>query len=231
MTVFKQSFELCERGISESSPASKKKLPAIGTAKRTPRLLYSHKVNIFSKNPPATSCNFSIFEIKWSHSKARRGKARVKIILYSTERQITISTNTNQNTALQELLNNPVVQALVAQATSQAVTAIMEANKKGDKKGDKTVDVVDEVTYRTQEFHKELKAVGMVSGKDYWVHTNEKGKTKLFACVHHSSPDWARKLEALGFIPTRAYGGSTPAFAIYCRTTGDLKVDLFKSDK
>ena len=135
-----------------------------------------------------------------------------------------------------QLLENPTVQALIAQAVSQAVTAVMgaktdkEAGKKG-KKADKTVDVVDEVTYRTQEFHKELKACGMVSGKDYWVHTNEKGKTKLFACVHHSQPDWARKLEALGFIPTRAYGGSTPAFAIYCRTTGDLKVDLFKSDK
>ena len=103
--------------------------------------------------------------------------------------------------------------------------------EKADKKADKTVDVVDEVTYRTQEFHKELKAVGMVSGKDYWVHTNEKGKTKLFACVHHSVPEWSRKLEALGFIPTRAYGGVTPAFAIYCRTTGDLKVELFKSDK
>ena len=104
-------------------------------------------------------------------------------------------------------------------------------SKKADKKADKTVDVVDTVTYRTQEFHKELKTAGMVSGKDYWIHTNEKGKTKLFACVHHSSPEWARKLEALGFVPTRAYGGSTPAFAIYCRTTGDLKVDLFKSDK
>ena len=102
-----------------------------------------------------------------------------------------------------------------------------------DKKAEKAevVDVVDEVTYRTREFHKELRAVGMVSGKDYWVHTNEKGKTKLFACVHHTQPDWARKLEALGFVPTRAYGGSTPAFAIYCRTTDDLKVDLFKSDK
>lgn len=106
-----------------------------------------------------------------------------------------------------------------------------KAVKKGDKKADKEVDVVDSVTYRTQEFHKELKASGMVSGKDYWVHTNEKGKTKLFACVHHTQPDWARKLEALGFTPTRAYGGSTPAFAIYCRTTSDLKVDLFKSDK
>ena len=106
-----------------------------------------------------------------------------------------------------------------------------EADKKADKKADKTVDVVDEVTYRTQEFHKELKAVGMVSGKDYWVHTNEKGKTKLFACVHHTQPEWARKLETLGFVPTRAYGGATPAFAIYCRTTSDLKVDLFKSDK
>ena len=106
-----------------------------------------------------------------------------------------------------------------------------ETGKETGKKADKTVDVVDEVTYRTQEFHKELKAVGMVSGKDYWVHTNEKGKTKLFACVHHTQPDWARKLEALGFVPTRAYGGATPAFAIYCRTTGDLKVELFKSDK
>ena len=94
-----------------------------------------------------------------------------------------------------------------------------------------TVDVVDETTYRTQGFHKELRASGMVSGKDYWVHTNEKGKTKLFACVHHTQPEWSRKLEALGFIPTRAYGGSTPAFAIYCRTVSDLKVDLFKSDK
>ena len=138
-----------------------------------------------------------------------------------------------QNTQTTELLANPVVQALIAQAVSQAVTAVMEAktDKKADKKAEKVVDVVDEVTYRTQEFHKELKGAGMVSGKDYWVHTNEKGKTKLFACVHHSSPDWARKLEALGFVPTRAYGGSTPAFAIWCRTTGDLKVDLFKSDK
>ena len=139
--------------------------------------------------------------------------------------------NTTQNiTQLQELLNNPVIQALIAQITSQAV---MEAKTdKADKKADKTkVNVVDEVTYRTQEFHKELKACGMVSGKDYWIHTNEKGKTKLFPCVHHSQPEWARKLEALGFVPTRAYGGSTPAFAIYCRTTGDLKVDLFKSDK
>ena len=106
-----------------------------------------------------------------------------------------------------------------------------EVSKKADKKADKKAEVVDTVTYRTQEFHKELKSAGMVSGKDYWVHTNEKGKTKLFACVHHTQPDWARKLEALGFIPTRAYGGATPAFAIYCRTTSDLKVDLFKSDK
>ena len=140
-----------------------------------------------------------------------------------------------QNTELQ-LLKDPTVQALIAQAVSQAVTAVMKANttEKADKKGNKKadhVDVVDTVTYRTQEFHKELKAVGMVSGKDYWVHTNEKGKTKLFACVHHTKPDWTRKLEALGFIPTRAYGGSTPAFAIYCRTTGDIKVDLFKADK
>ena len=106
-----------------------------------------------------------------------------------------------------------------------------EVSKKADKKADKKAEVVDTVTYRTQEFHKELKSAGMVSGKDYWVHTNEKGKTKLFACVHHTQPDWARKLEALGFVPTRAYGGATPAFAIYCRTTSDLKVDLFKSDK
>ena len=127
-----------------------------------------------------------------------------------------------------ELLENPTVQALIAQAVSQAVTAVMA---QADKKADKKAEVVDTVTYRTQELHKELKAVGMVSGKDYWVHTNEKGKTKLFACVHHTSPEWARKLEALGFIPTRAYGGSTPAFAMYCRTTDDLKVDLFKSDK
>ena len=143
------------------------------------------------------------------------------------------NTQNTQTTELQ-LLENPTVQALIAQAVSQAVTAVMEA--KGDKKDkkdkkDKTVNVVDEVTYRTQEFHKELKTSGMVSGKDYWTHTNEKGKTKLFACVHHSQPEWARKLEALGFVPTRAYGGSTPAFAIYCRTTSDLKVDLFKSDK
>lgn len=142
------------------------------------------------------------------------------------------NTQNTQTTELQ-LLENPTVQALIAQAVSQAVTAVMEAktDKKADKKADKTVDVVDEVTYRTREFHKELKAVGMVSGKDYWVHTNEKGKTKVFACVHHSVPEWARKLETLGFVPTRAYGGSTPAFAIYCRTTSDLKVDLFKSDK
>lgn len=139
----------------------------------------------------------------------------------------------NTQTDLQELLTNPAVQALIAQATSQAVAAVMQANstEKTDKKAEKTVNVVDEVTYRTQEFHKELKAAGMVPGKDYWVHTNEKGKTKLFACVHHTQPEWARKLEALGFIPTRAYGGSTPAFAIYSRTTGDLKVELFKSDK
>ena len=137
------------------------------------------------------------------------------------------NTQNTQTTELQ-LLENPTVQALIAQAVSQAVTAVMA---QADKKADKKAEVVDTVTYRTQEFHKELKAVGMVSGKDYWVHTNEKGRTKLFACVHHSSPDWARKLEALGFVPTRAYGGSTPAFAIYCRTTSDLKVDLFKSDK
>ena len=144
------------------------------------------------------------------------------------------NTQNTQTTDLQVLLENPAVQALIAQATSQAVATALKAmepaGKKADKKADKT-EVVDTVTYRTQEFHKELKEAGMVSGKDYWVHTNEKGKTKLFACVHHSQPEWARKLEALGFIPTRAYGGSTPAFAIYCRTTGDLKVDLFKSDK
>ena len=134
----------------------------------------------------------------------------------------------DQNTTELQLLENPTVQALIAQAVSQAVTAVMA---QADKKADKKAEVVDTVTYRTQEFHKELKAAGMVSGKDYWVHTNEKGKTKLFACVHHTQPDWARKLEALGFVPTRAYGGATPAFAIYCRTTGDLKVDLFKSDK
>ena len=119
--------------------------------------------------------------------------------------------------------------AMDARIDSMQAGTTEKASKK-DKKAD-TVDVVDEVTYRTQEFHKELKASGMVSGKDYWVHTNEKGKTKLFACVHHTQPEWARKLEALGFTPTRAYGGSTPAFAIYCRTTSDLKVDLFKSDK
>ena len=137
------------------------------------------------------------------------------------------NTQNTQTTELQ-LLENPTVQALIAQAVSQAVTAVMA---QADKKADKKAEVVDTVTYRTQEFHKELKTVGMVSGKDYWIHTNEKGKTKLFACVHHTNPEWARKLEALGFVPTRAYGGSTPAFAIYCRTTGDLKVDLFKSDK
>ena len=134
----------------------------------------------------------------------------------------------NTQTTELQLLENPTVQALIAQAVSQAVTAVMV---QADKKADKKAEVVDTVTYRTQEFHKELKEAGMVSGKDYWVHTNEKGKTKLFACVHHTQPDWARKLEALGFVPTRAYGGATPAFAIYCRTTGDLKVDLFKSDK
>ena len=115
-------------------------------------------------------------------------------------------------------------------ARIDAMANTTEKAGKADKKAGKA-EVVDTVTYRTQEFHKELKTVGMVSGKDYWVHTNEKGKTKLFACVHHTQPDWARKLEALGFTATRAYGGSTPAFAIYCRTTGDLKVDLFKSDK
>lgn len=146
--------------------------------------------------------------------------------------QNTQNTQNTQTTELQ-LLENPTVQALIAQAVSQAVTAVMEAktDKKADKKADKTVNVVDDTTYRTQEFHKELKACGMVSGKDYWVHTNEKKQTKVFACVHHTQPEWARKLETLGFVPTRAYGGSTPAFAIYCRTTSDLKVDLFKSDK
>ena len=120
--------------------------------------------------------------------------------------------------------------AMDARIDSMATTEKTGKAKADKAKADKT-EVVDEVTYRTQEFHKELKASGMVSGKDYWIHTNEKGKTKLFACVHHTQSEWARKLEALGFIPTRAYGGSTPAFAIYCRTTGDLKVDLFKSDK
>ena len=137
--------------------------------------------------------------------------------------------NTTQNTTELELLNNPAVQALIAQAASQAVAIALKSATKS-KKTEKT-EVVDEITYRTQEFHKELKACGMVSGKDYWVHTNEKGKTKVFACVHHTQPEWARKLEALGFVPTRAYGGSTPAFAVYCRTTSDLKVELFKSDK
>ena len=118
--------------------------------------------------------------------------------------------------------------AMDARIDSMAGTT-EKADKKADKKAD--VDVVDEKTYKTQEFHKELKAVGMVSGKDYWIHTNEKGKTKIFACVHHTSPEWARKLEALGFIATGAYGGSTPAFAMWSRTTSDLRVDLFKSDK
>lgn len=113
-------------------------------------------------------------------------------------------------------------------ARINAMATGKEVGKEADKE---VVNVVDETTYRTQEFHKELKAAGMISGKDYWVHTNEKGKTKVFACVHHTHPEWARKLEALGFIPTRAYGGSTPAFAVYCRTTDDLKVDLFKFDK
>ena len=122
--------------------------------------------------------------------------------------------------------------AMDARIDSMQAGTSKEASKEAGKEaGKEAVDVVDEVTYRTQEFHKELKASGMVSGKDYWVHTNEKGKTKVFACVHHTQPEWARKLEALGFVPTRAYGGSTPAFAIYCRTTSDLKVDLFKSDK
>ena len=135
------------------------------------------------------------------------------------------------NEMLAQLLE--AVQVMNARIEAIEGKTTEKADKKADKKAGKaeTVDVVDEVTYRTQQFHKELKGAGMVSGKDYWVHTNEKGKTKLFACVHHSQPEWARKLEALGFIPTRAYGGSTPAFAIYCRTTGDLKVDLFKSDK
>ena len=119
--------------------------------------------------------------------------------------------------------------ARIDEAMQKADKKADKADKKADKKAEAVV--VDEVTYRTQEFHKELKASGMVSGKDYWIHTNEKKQVKLFACVPHRSPEWARKLEALGFIPTRAYGGSTPAFAIYCRTTKDLKVDLFKSDK
>lgn len=139
---------------------------------------------------------------------------------------------TQTNTNIQSLLT-PELQALIGQITAQAVATALESVKpdgKGKKK-DKKTEVVDEVTYRTQEFHKELKSAGMVSGKDYWVHTNEKGRTKLFACVHHTQPEWARKLEALGFVPTRAYGGSTPAFAIYCRTVSDLKVDMFKSDK
>lgn len=149
------------------------------------------------------------------------------------------NTNTqNTNTQTQILSLTPELQALISQITAQAVATALAATKpeagKGKTKKDKkaeTVDVVDEVTYRTQGLHRELKASGMVSGKDYWAHTNEKGKTKIFACVHHTQPDWARKLEALGFTPTRAYGGSTPAFAIYCRTTSDLKVDLFKFDK
>ena len=120
--------------------------------------------------------------------------------------------------------------AMDARIDAMKAGITQETSKETSKKAE-PVDVVDEVTYRTQEFHKELKAVGMVSGKDYWVHTNEKGKTKVFACVHHTQPEWARKLETLGFVATRAYGGSTPAFAIYCRTTADLKVDLFKSDK
>lgn len=139
-------------------------------------------------------------------------------------------TNTNNQT----LNLTPELQALISQITAQAVATALEAVKPDagkSKKKDKKTEVVDESTYRTQEFHKELKSAGMVSGKDYWVHTNEKGKTKLFACVHHTKPEWARKLEALGFVPTRAYGGSTPAFAIYCRTVSDLKVDMFKSDK
>lgn len=119
--------------------------------------------------------------------------------------------------------------AMDARIDSMQAGTTEKASKKTEKA--EVVNVVDEKTYRTQEFHKELKAAGMVSGKDYWIHTNEKKQVKLFACVHHTQPEWARKLEALGFVPTRAYGGSTPAFAIYCRTTSDLKVDLFKSDK
>ena len=135
------------------------------------------------------------------------------------------------NEMLEQLLKT--MEAMNARIEAIEAGTVEKSDKKSGKKSGKAdaVDVVDEVTYRTQEFHKELKASGMVSGKDYWVHTNEKGKTKLFACVHHTQPDWARKLEALGFVPTRAYGGSTPAFAIYCRTTSDLKIDLFKSDK
>ena len=130
-----------------------------------------------------------------------------------------------------EMLEQLLEAMKVMNARIEAIEAgtVEKADKKADKKAETVV--VDEVTYRTQEFHKELKAIGMVSGKDYWIHTNEKKQVKLFACVHHTQPDWAKRLEALGFIPTRAYGGSTPAFAMYCRTTGDLKVDLFKSDK
>ena len=130
-----------------------------------------------------------------------------------------------------EMLEQLLEAMKVMNARIEAIEAgtVEKADKKADKKAETVV--VDEVTYRTQEFHKELKAIGMVSGKDYWIHTNEKKQVKLFACVHHTQPDWAKRLEALGFIPTRAYGGSTPAFAMYCRTTKDLKVDLFKSDK
>ena len=131
---------------------------------------------------------------------------------------------------MQEVMER--LNAMDARIDKAMANTSKEVSKAGKaEKAEKAEQVVDEVTYRTREFHKELKAVGMVSGKDYWVHTNEKGKTKLFACVHHTSPEWARKLESLGFTATRAYGGSTPAFAIYCRTTSDLKVDLFKSDK
>ena len=125
------------------------------------------------------------------------------------------------NEMLEQLLEamkvmNARIEAIEAGTTEKADKADKKADK-ADKKAETVV--VDEVTYRTQEFHKELKAVGMVSGKDYWIHTNEKKQVKLFACVHHSNPEWAKRLEALGFIPTRAYGGSTPAFAMYCRTT------------
>ena len=119
-----------------------------------------------------------------------------------------MANETNTNT--QNIVITPELQALISQITAQAVATALatkpEAGKGKTKKDEKAdaVDVVDEITYRTQEFHKELKAAGMVNGKDYWVHTNEKGKTKLFACVHHTQPEWSRKLEALGFIPTRA---------------------------
>lgn len=112
------------------------------------------------------------------------------------------------------------------------VSALAQEKPKTVKKTkkDKAVEVLDERTYHTQQFHKELQAQGMKSGKDYWAHTNKDGKTKVYACVPHTQPDWAKRLEALGFAPTRAYGGSTPAFAMYSRTTDDLVVDKFQFD-